>query len=34
MKVTLSPGKMLMPEVRGQQRKTGIQILTVSVPAS
>ncbi len=34
MKVTLSSGKMLMPEVGGQKRKFGIQILPVSIPAS
>jgi hypothetical protein len=34
MKIILSSGKMLMPEVGGQKRKFGIQILTVSVPAS
>jgi hypothetical protein len=34
MKVTLSPGKMLMPEVGSQKRKFGIQICTVSIPAS
>jgi hypothetical protein len=34
MKVTLSSGKMLMAEVGSQKRKSGIQILTVSIPAS
>jgi hypothetical protein len=34
MKVTLSSGKMLMPEVGGQKRKFGIQIRTVSMLAS
>jgi hypothetical protein len=34
MKVILSAGKILMPEVGSQKRKFGIQILTVSIPAS
>jgi len=34
MKVTLRSGKMLMPEVGGQKRKFGVEILTVSIPAS
>jgi hypothetical protein len=34
MKVTLSSGQMLMPQVSGQKRKFDIEILTVSVPAS
>jgi hypothetical protein len=34
MKVTLSSGEMLMPQVGGQKRKFGVEILTVSIPAS
>jgi hypothetical protein len=34
MKIVLSSGKMLMPEVGGQKRKFGIQIRTLSIPAS
>jgi hypothetical protein len=34
VKVTLSSGKMLMPEVGRQKGKFDIQILTVSIPAS
>jgi hypothetical protein len=34
MKVMLSPGKMLMPEVGSQKRKFGIQILAVLIPAA
>jgi hypothetical protein len=34
MKVTLSSGKILMPEVGGQKREFGIQIRAVSIPAS
>ena len=34
MKVMLSPGKILMPKVSGQERKFGIQILTILIPAS
>ncbi len=34
MQVTLSSGKMLMPQVGGQKRKFGVEILTVSIPAS
>jgi hypothetical protein len=34
MKVTLSPGKIHVPEVGGQKRKLGIQICAVSIPAS
>jgi hypothetical protein len=33
MKITLRSGKMLMPQVGGQKRKFGIEILTVSIPA-
>ncbi len=34
MKVTLSPGKIHMPEVGRQERKFGIQIRTLLIPAS
>jgi hypothetical protein len=34
MKVMLSPGKIHMTEVGRQQRKFGIQILTVLIPAA
>src|SRR5579872_752159 len=34
MEVILSSGKMLMPQVSGQERKFGVEILTVSIPAS
>jgi hypothetical protein len=34
MKVPLSSGKVLMPQVGGQKRKFGIEILAVSIPTS
>jgi hypothetical protein len=34
MEVMLSSRKMLMPEVGGQKREFGIQIRTLSIPAS
>jgi hypothetical protein len=34
MKITLSSGKMLMPEVGRQKREFGIQILAVLIPAA
>jgi hypothetical protein len=34
MKVALSSGKMLMPQIGRQKRKFGVEVFTVSVPAS
>lgn len=34
MKVPLSSGKVLMPQVGRQKRQLGIEVLPVSVPAS
>jgi hypothetical protein len=34
MKVPLSSAKVLMPQIGCQKRKFGIEILTVSIPAS
>jgi hypothetical protein len=34
MKIPLSSGKVLMPQIRGQKRKFGVEILTVSIPTS
>jgi len=34
MKISLSSGKVLMPQISGQKRKFGVEILTVSIPTS
>ena len=34
MQVVLSSGKMLVPQVGGQERKFGVEVLTVPIPAS
>jgi hypothetical protein len=34
MKVPLSSGKVLMPQVGREQRKFSVEILAVSIPAS
>jgi hypothetical protein len=34
MKISLSSGKVLMPQVGGQKRKFSVEVLTVSIPTS
>jgi hypothetical protein len=32
VEIALSSGKVLMPQIGGQKRKFGVEILTVSIP--